>query len=73
MRWNNVLAYVTSVTLAHSTLYQTPVLQSQVLWFLGSVLPLGVQIVVNLLFVRSWWDLHHSALGCALLLFSHVR
>ncbi|KAH0834171.1 phosphatidic acid phosphatase type 2/haloperoxidase [Lanmaoa asiatica] len=36
---------------------------TQALWLLGSVLPLGVQIVVNLLFIRSWWDLHHGALG----------
>jgi len=36
---------------------------SQALWILSSALPLCVQIVVNALFIRSWWDLHHSALG----------
>ncbi|KAG6370320.1 hypothetical protein JVT61DRAFT_12273 [Boletus reticuloceps] len=24
---------------------------------------LAVQIVVNVLIIRSWWDLHHSTLG----------
>lgn len=39
--------------------------QSNALWLLGGALPLGVQIVVNLLYTRSWWDLHHSTLGRA--------
>ncbi|KAG8215402.1 PAP2-domain-containing protein [Butyriboletus roseoflavus] len=36
---------------------------TNVLELLSFVLPLGVQIIVNLLFIRSWWDFHHSALG----------
>lgn len=41
--------------------------QTNVLELLCMVAPLGVQIIVNLLFIRSWWDFHHSALGRTLL------
>ncbi|KAF8451967.1 hypothetical protein L210DRAFT_2004102 [Boletus edulis BED1] len=38
-------------------------LQTNALWILSVALPLAVQSVVNVLFIRSWWDLHHSTLG----------
>jgi hypothetical protein len=61
---NNVLAYVIASFLSHCTLIMK-IPQTHVLWLLSGALPLGVQIVVNLLSTRSWWDLHHSTLGRA--------
>ncbi|KAF8127123.1 hypothetical protein EV363DRAFT_1401195 [Boletus edulis] len=43
------------------------------LWILSVALPLAVQSVVNVLFIRSWWDLHHSTLGHTVVVHHHHR
>ncbi|KAF8551341.1 PAP2-domain-containing protein [Imleria badia] len=53
---------LTDLSLQHPYAVQQRV-STNALWLLGGALPLGVQIVVNTLFIRSWWDLHHSTLG----------
>jgi len=65
----NVLAYVMPSFLSYWMFIMT-MPQSRALWLLGGALPLGVQTVVNGLLVRSWWDLHHGALGRASFAFS---
>ena len=64
MQSSNVLACVIPSFLSRYTLI-VKMPQTNALWLLSVALPLGVQIVVNLLYMRSWWDFHHSALGCA--------
>jgi hypothetical protein len=33
------------------------------------VAPFILQIIINLLTIRSWWDFHNSTLGCRSLVF----
>ncbi|KAF8127586.1 PAP2-domain-containing protein [Boletus edulis] len=53
---------LTDLSLQHPYAVQQRV-STNALWILSVALPLAVQSVVNVLFIRSWWDLHHSTLG----------
>ncbi|KAF8451995.1 hypothetical protein L210DRAFT_904639 [Boletus edulis BED1] len=52
---------LTDFSLRHPYAVQQRV-STNALWILSVALPLAVQSV-NVLFIRSWWDLHHSTLG----------
>lgn len=44
--------------------------QDVALYFIAVVAPLVIQLAVNVVTVRSFWDYHNSVLGCSLSSFS---
>ncbi|KAK0210616.1 phosphatidic acid phosphatase type 2/haloperoxidase [Desarmillaria ectypa] len=67
---DKVDGYRRQFSLADTSLRHTYALQERVpniaLYFICFVAPLLIQPVVNLLTIRSWWDLHNGTLGLIL-------
>jgi hypothetical protein len=43
-----------------------PLFQDKALWMIAIMAPFLLQIIINLITIRSWWDFHNGTLGCEL-------